>query len=1011
MTFVVCILLFLTVSVQVQAFCPAPLYRPLDFHTQDNYNWADSVSLPQDSQVHSGVPLQFSSDAKVWHGHADSGDQKVIIDVNLANVQEFYTAINTAAGFTPGNVASPTVAGRIVFVYSDASTVTYQLHGAYNIRSYSTSSGPATVIDNQVTPNIFTYGTTQVDMQVWHLPMDSWSKTLDRVEIIDDVAQIGTSSLAVFAATAAECLPTVKDTHGTVDYSASHNYDWDAKSFFLTNTPMNVAAGGLPTGSVTLGGVDFELGSERRVWVGATPPGDSASRTLELDIGGVTDVSHFYLLIGLWWGIDYTQYGTVKFDYADGSSYEYNLHGLLNMRDYNNANYNRPQRAYDPLTVQVYADNPSSGTRVDMQTIPLPTELAPLPLTKVSVIDTGAWGTSRLLVTGAAYDTVAYTSCLPSNASSCDYEPQAPQVSSATIGSNYLINITVVRDAFSNGVTVAFPSSDVSDPCAFYSEDPTHSQYWNAFSQGCDIRYELDIPVSTMLASCGFAQRTLSNAVLFLQTVAVHTNRSCDAVRETDVSVTRQSDFPISLSVNRNVTARTSGLEVFGNAFTLDLLGDLTIDFDIDTFVTTVSGAFVTSVQHPYELEFESASVDGEFDASSFSVSHPSCVADNSTRLPCQQTWDFSVNVSVSCEDGKRELDGDWLNLTFSLNCSEGFIGECAPDFAVDPQMVFALYSPDYCIQDDAIVLVSELQVYAYTGSNSDTPDFSDVNLATLPATNWESESIYTFDSIVYGEFTVSTGSTATLTGTKIIRITTQPSFAGQADIVVFDTATSTQEASVSIYDTSFGTTVQSNYADYRSRFEFKWTSSTVNLDSAIEDSQTIAIEVIGESTFTNVQHLEPVAGSPVLSQLARDTHEQTRRDVLMAETDTRSLGGQTIAGVVNSPATNPDSNSGSNGNDSESFVSQLGGSSVVIGGVAVVAIVAIVVAAVMRNRQPKPEANSTQANEQQVPVFTLPTSSSFDNTQTMGSTSYGVELQNVAFAYDTTTGAPFQTQ
>jgi hypothetical protein len=48
-------------------------------------------------------------------------------------------------------------------------------------------------------------------------------------------------------------------------------------------------------------------------------------------------------------------------------------------------------------------------------------------------------------------------------------------------------------------------------------------------------------------------------------------------------AITRETQYEIEVVAPTNTTAKTGGLELFGTAFKLDLLGDLTITPDIDT--------------------------------------------------------------------------------------------------------------------------------------------------------------------------------------------------------------------------------------------------------------------------------------------------------------------------------------------------------------------------------------------------------------------------------------------
>jgi hypothetical protein len=629
--------------------------------------------------------------------------------------------------------------------------------------------------------------------------------------------------------------------------------------------------------------------------------------------------------------------------------------------------------------------------------------------TPITLIAGGSWSSRMLYIADLG------PVCLPDDqvtAELCDTEPPVPEYEYAITGANFqfTINASTLYDA---SFTVEFPDSLSSKLCDFdinvQDNDKWTITALDKVNGQCQNQYTLNIPVATMLSDCGFTQRDSSTEVSFVNSPVIKTNRSCIGLRDERVHVTRQNQLSMVITSQKTVSASTSGLEVFGAAVSLELLGDLTITPDIDTSIATVSGQFVTSVQHPYELQFESASLSDELDSDTFGASSARCTANNATRLPCQQKWDFSVDVAIQCND-KTTLDNDVVNVTFRVNCSENFIGECAPDFAEDVVVSFSLNSPNYCPQADQINLLGELKTYAFDADG--TADFGATSLDALPSGNFVDESLFTIDATVYAEFVVSVvGSAARLTSTGLVRIETIPSIAEQPRVVLYDTTDNTQIQSVQIYNDSFGSANVGDYPDYRARFSFTWLDNvTIHLDDTIEESQAVSIAATVVSDFTNTQRIAPVEGHPVLERMVEQEFGQSQRTVvhLMADADgNRGSAGFALASIqrASSPGGQTDPATSS---DDSSVLAGLGTSGIAAV-VACIAVVALVVVAVYRRTYVEAgteEANKTTVDMQSIRLSTLPQSSSFATTNGVQSapmtTELGNDLQSTAFAYAT---------
>jgi Thrombospondin type 3 repeat len=558
---------------------------------------------------------------------------------------------------------------------------------------------------------------------------------------------------------------------------------------------------------------------------------------------------------------------------------------------------------------------------------------------------------------------------------SCNYQPDPPVVtfSDVVIGDDDLAYYRIQMNAsahWSEYVKVLFPESD-NDHCDY----PSGVVTWvvsHATDDPCTKMYSVDIPTSDFLGKCGFSQ-TIRNgdSMLFQQTAQILTNRTCEDGRINQLSlsdvelsetraITRETQYEIEVVAPTNATAKTGGLEVFGTAFKLDLLGDLTITPDIDTNMPTISGFFVTETQHPYELQDPVFELTGDFNYATFELTGTLCTADNSTRLPCQQTWSYSFQPNQTCPD-KAQLEGELVQVTWNVNCSDGFIGECAPSFTVQPEATFTLNSPVYCFSSDYIELTPALEVYQFDQLTANSANFGASTLGTLTDNGFSVERVFTIDSQLYAEYTVvAAGTGVTLTATTLKKVSTTTSSRGE--LVLYETNAAeqviTQATTFSVHDSGFGTDESSDFADYRTRFQFTWLNdTTVLLDSTEDLAQTIALSATSISIFTNVQSLRQAGideRHPVLSKLNADQHSKEQEDkhmILFADGDEPRDSKTTVLARLAPASTNtPAASTASSG-----FVVT---PTVAAAGVALIAIVALVAFAVTRRNANKPSEN-----------------------------------------------------
>jgi hypothetical protein len=569
---------------------------------------------------------------------------------------------------------------------------------------------------------------------------------------------------------------------------------------------------------------------------------------------------------------------------------------------------------------------------------------------------------------------------------SCNYQPDPPAVtfSDVVIGDDDLAYYRIQMNAsahWSEYVKVLFPDSD-GNFCDYPASSDVTWAVTHASDDTCVKMYSVDIPMSDFLGNCGFSQTIRnSDSMLFQQTAQILTNRTCEDGRINQLSlssdvelsetraITRETQYEIEIVAPTNATAKTGGLEVFSTAFKLELLGDLTITPDIDTNMPTISGFFVTETQHPYELQDPVFALTGDFNYATFELTGTYCTADNSTRLPCQQTWSYSFQPNQTCPD-KAQLEGELVQITWNVNCSDGFIGECAPSFAVQPEATFTLNSPVYCFSSDYIELTPALEVYQFDQLTANSADFGASTLGTLTDNGFSVERVFTIDSQLYAEYTVvAAGTGVTLTATTLKKVSTTTSSRGE--LVLYETNAAeqviTQATTFSVHDTGFGTDESSDFADYRTRFQFTWLNdTTVLLDSTEDLAQTIALSATAISIFTNVQSLRKAGideRHPVLSKLNADQHSKEQEDkhmILFADGDEPRDSKTTVLARLAPASTNtPAASTASSG-----FVVS---PTVAAAGIALIAVVALVAFAVVRRSR----------NASQKPQHSLPASSS----------------------------------
>jgi hypothetical protein len=608
----------------------------------------------------------------------------------------------------------------------------------------------------------------------------------------------------------------------------------------------------------------------------------------------------------------------------------------------------------------------------------------------------------------------------------CAYQPPTPVLNYSAVVVEQglaLYRITLhASEHYDAHFKVVFDNSD-NFHCDYPKQTGSDGPGWTKTvldSDACMAEYTTDVPLSDFLGKCGFEQvRSTLASVTFAQTVSVQASRTCEDGRETR-TITHESQFPIELTSPNTVTANITGLQVFGTALALDLLGDLTVAPNIDTNMPAISGEFITSVQYPYELQEPVVVLNGDFNESTWVLTGTYCTADPQSPQECQQTWSYSFEPNEACPT-KSQLEGELVTVAWNVNCSIGFDGECAPAFESQPEATFSLSSPNYCFSEDGIQLTPSLEVYSFDELTSNVADFGAASLGTLSASNgFEPERTFTAESTLYAEFTVlAEGTGVQLTDTVLVRAVSQHSTRG--NLVLFDTESSTQVATFVVHDTGFGIDESSTFANTRSRFQFQWINgTTVLLDSTPDVAQTVALVATTVSTFTNVQSLRDhnLEDHPVLGRLNREvrskeamhmhSRQQQQPGVALAADDTagpRSARTAVLAQFV--PASSNPTGPATSSSASTSQFSAFGGTTGLIAVVAGCAVAVLVVLAIVRRGGASKNKNSsslqTETQSGEIHSSSCSNLNSFTLGQRTSSDVDSIALSSVAAAYTVT--------
>lgn len=196
-------------------------------------------------------------------------------------------------------------------------------------------------------------------------------------------------------------------SYSPVDFSSQANFTWIAPQTDPNGTTATYFPGG-PSGSVTLGGIPFNISSNTagfQAWNGYVASGGgngTVSMTMPVGIYGATDV---YTLINTYWGTPGGPYTTLVFTGSAGAMHTVYLFGDSDIR-----NWCCGGTINGTSTINVHSvpSSPLNGQTgfLDMQHIVLPAAFATQTLVSIQLIDSGSAGLQRTVLDGV---TVAST--------------------------------------------------------------------------------------------------------------------------------------------------------------------------------------------------------------------------------------------------------------------------------------------------------------------------------------------------------------------------------------------------------------------------------------------------------------------------------------------------------------------------------------------------------------------------------------------------------------------------
>ena len=262
-------------------------------------------------------------------------------------------------------------------------------------------------------------------------------------------------------------------TFTTVNVSRQANFSWFGTPDTDAGDGGGIPLPGAPHGSVTLGGIPFNIasnGDQEQAWNADAAAGNGSAQvgiTMPVGLYGVTKV---YTLINTGWGAPGpTSYASLIFTGSAGATYTYALVGGSDIRNWLLGGAGSTYTINGTSTVNVYSGATPDYTGytgvLDMQKLILPSTFSTQTLTSVELLDNGARYFQRTVLDGVTVQSPSEPSISWTNPAPILYgTPLSSLQLNATANIpgvfNYSPTNGTVLNAGTNTLSVAFTPTD-----------------------------------------------------------------------------------------------------------------------------------------------------------------------------------------------------------------------------------------------------------------------------------------------------------------------------------------------------------------------------------------------------------------------------------------------------------------------------------------------------------------------------------------------------------------------
>lgn len=172
-----------------------------------------------------------------------------------------------------------------------------------------------------------------------------------------------------------------------------------AQTYFPVEITRNAQLpAGLPTGSLTFGGVPFTIPTGGLNYWDSEGVGGPNPRILDIGTNRY-GVSRVFTLINTMWGKTGGPFASLEFFGDNGGYYKKDLYGDIDIRDYNKSNWTNSING--TTTVNVFEN---ATMRLDRQQIDLPAAFANQTLVRIRLSDSGAADFQRTILCGVTVE-------------------------------------------------------------------------------------------------------------------------------------------------------------------------------------------------------------------------------------------------------------------------------------------------------------------------------------------------------------------------------------------------------------------------------------------------------------------------------------------------------------------------------------------------------------------------------------------------------------------------------